>query len=306
MLWVVATPIGNLEEASPRAVRVLAEAEAILCEDTRRTRELLAALRLPTDPKRLHRLDAHAERGGAAVGRWLARLREGANVALVSDAGTPAVSDPGAELVRQALAEGLPVSPIAGPSALSAFVSVCGFTGEFVAFSGFFPREKKARAELGRCWTGLPRPALAVFFESPQRVVETAAWVAEQASAWGVTRAIFAKELTKRHERVFCGTPAEAAAAVAAEVAREGKLGEWVFALEAGDFYIGNIEKTDDAASPWYAALRCALACGVSASRAAKTVSQEFGVKKNLVYSAALSLEKVDMKNNREKNAAGD
>lgn len=302
-LWVVATPIGNLADASPRAIDALARASAILCEDTRRTRELLAALKLDTDPRRLHRFDQHVERARpAALARWLEELRAGRDLALVSDAGTPGVSDPGAELVRAALEAGLAVSPVAGPSALAAFVSVAGFTGNRVVFAGFFPREAKAReawrAELAR----LPRPALAVFFESPNRVADSARWLAEHAAPDGVSRLIFAKELTKKHERIFAGAPQAATRAVLEDLAREGERGEWVLAIELSESGEAP-DSTEPGSEHWLRALRCALAGGVSASRAAKIVSQEFGVKKNLVYSTAVE---IAPKISAEKSDSGD
>lgn len=293
-LRIVATPIGNLADASPRAKEALTAATSILCEDTRRTRELLAALGLPTDPKRLHRLDQHvAHENPRELARWIARLHEGEEIALVSDAGTPAISDPGAELVRLALDAGLEVTPIPGPSALAAIASVAGFIGNRLVFEGFFVRTARELAELDTRIAALPRPALVVFFESPNRMLATAEAIADRAHVWQVARVIYAKELTKRHEKLFVGTPADSLARLRAELEREGARGEWSLAIELSELEKSSPERAEAENQAWKQALRCVLAGGVSASQAAKIVSQEFGVKKNLVYSEALEQERV-------------
>lgn len=293
-LRIVATPIGNLADLSPRAREALTTATSILCEDTRRTRELLAALGLPTDPKRLHRLDQHVARENPReLERWIARLRDGEEIALVSDAGTPAISDPGAELVRLALDEGLEVTPIPGPSALAALASVAGFLGNRLVFEGFFARSAKELTELDARLAALPRPALAVFFESPNRMLATAEAIAERAHVWEVARVTYAKELTKRHEKLFAGAPIDALARLRAELEREGERGEWSLAIELSEREKPSTEHAEAENQAWKQALRCVLAGGVSASQSAKIVSQEFGVKKNLVYSEALEQERV-------------
>ena len=139
-LWVVATPIGNLGELSERARGALAQADAIYCEDTRRTGALLTAVGI--SGKSLRRLDAHS--GARAVEDAVARLESGESFAYVSDAGTPAISDPGSALVAAARARGVRVTPVAGPSAVAALLSVSGFEGTAFVFRGFFPQIGRA------------------------------------------------------------------------------------------------------------------------------------------------------------------
>jgi 16S rRNA (cytidine1402-2'-O)-methyltransferase len=137
-LWVVATPIGNLSDLSARCREALEQAEVILCEDTRRTLNLLRALDIPSDG-RLKRFDAHTESESTSF--WINQLLKGRKIALVSDAGTPAVSDPGARLVSEARRQGICVTPFPGPSAVMALLSVSGFQETAFTFSWIFSKE---------------------------------------------------------------------------------------------------------------------------------------------------------------------
>jgi 16S rRNA (cytidine1402-2'-O)-methyltransferase len=275
MLWVVATPIGNLQDLSPRAREALGRAGAVLCEDTRRTAKLTAALSIPA---RLERFDAHS--GERRVRELVERLRGGEDLALVTDAGTPGVSDPGARLVSAAREAGVEVVPVPGPSAVTALLSVSGFGETEFAFYGFFPRKAgdRARALAEAAGTG---PRIGVWFESPERVGEALAAVAEAAPGATV---VAGKELTKLHERVFAGAAAAAAAAVHGELAREGAVGEWCFAVLFPE-RAGAAESSE-----WVKALRLLLDVPLSASEAARRVSQVFGVNRREVYEAALAL----------------
>ena len=202
-LYVVATPIGNLEDVSARAVRVLGEVSAIAAEDTRITSRLLArhGIRKPLISYR-----APVERRG--LPRVMSALDEG-DVALVSDAGSPTLSDPGQALVEAAWAGGHTVVPIPGPSAITAALSVAGYGGPGFTFLGYLPRKP---GEMRRLLAGIaddPRPAVA--FESPYRVRKSLALVAEVLPERHLT---VARELTKLHEQVLRGLAAEVLAAL--------------------------------------------------------------------------------------------
>lgn len=194
-LFVVGTPIGNLEDMSLRAIRVLREADVIAAEDTRVTAQLLARHAIAQKPLALH---AHNER--ARTGQILQLLSEKKRVALVSDAGTPGISDPGAILVQAARAAGFRVTPIPGPSALAAALSVSGIAAEHVLFCGFLPAKPAARRH---AIEGLAtRSEALVFYEAPHRVVECVVDLACGMSQPGERRLVIARELTKLYESV--------------------------------------------------------------------------------------------------------
>jgi len=209
-LEVVATPIGNLADLSPRAREALADADLIAAEDTRRSGQLLSALGLQ---KPLISLHAHNERErGDAL---LARLRAGEVIALVSDAGTPLLSDPGFDLVQRAAAAGVEVRSVPGPTAIAAALSVAAVATDRFCFEGFLPakpRDRRQRLELLR-----REPRTLVFFEAPHRI---AAALQECAAVLGGTRqAAVARELTKLHESVYRGRLGELAQRAAQEPA---------------------------------------------------------------------------------------
>lgn len=197
-LYVVATPIGNLGDVTRRAVETLAACDVVLAEDTRRTRQLLTHLGIAG--KDVQRFDAHAS--DADVERVLARLAEGADVAAVTDAGTPAVSDPGEKLVEAAIAAGVKVVPIPGASAVLAALAASGIAGDGrFRFLGFLPRGGTERREAigAACAT----PEAVVLFEAPNRVQAT---MRDLADATPDRRACVARELTKLHEELVRGT----------------------------------------------------------------------------------------------------
>lgn len=194
-LHLVATPIGNLGDITLRALWVLRHVDRILCEDTRVTARLLAryGINTPLDPYHEH----NAERVRPAI---LAALRGGATLALVSDAGTPLVSDPGYKLVRAALEENLPVSAAPGPSAALTALILSGLPPDTFLFVGFLPKRSAGRRRALAQWTTLP--ATLIFFEAPSRL---AAALADMAELFGDRPAAVARELTKRHEEVRRG-----------------------------------------------------------------------------------------------------
>jgi 16S rRNA (cytidine1402-2'-O)-methyltransferase len=209
-LYVVGTPIGNLEDLSARALRVLSEVGAIAAEDTRVTARLLArhGIRKPMLSYR-----APVERRG--LPRVMAALDEG-DVALVSDAGTPTLSDPGAALVSAAWAAGHTVAPIPGPSAIAAALSIAGHGGPGFTFVGYLPRKPGDMRRLMQTLAGDPRPAVA--FESPFRIKRSLALIAEVLPDRALT---LARELTKVHEQVVRGTATEIAGALGDRVKGE-------------------------------------------------------------------------------------
>jgi 16S rRNA (cytidine1402-2'-O)-methyltransferase len=204
VLYVVATPIGNLGDVTLRAVDVLRVCDRVAAEDTRRTRQLLTHLGIEGKP--VDRLDAHA--GPREIERVVERLRAGERVALVTDAGTPGVSDPGEALVQAAIEAGVGVVPIPGASAVLAAIAASGLAGDGrFRFVGFLPRDGGARREAIAMVCATPEAV--VIFESPAR---TQATLGELAEATPARRACVARELTKMHEEIVRGTCAELAA----------------------------------------------------------------------------------------------
>ena len=198
-LFVVATPIGNLEDISARALRVLREAALIAAEDTRRTSHLLARYAISTPTTSLHE---HNEQ--QKLGSLIDRLNRGDAIALVSDAGTPTVSDPGQRLIREAIEAGIRVEAIPGPSAVLSALAVSGFLADTFTFLGFPPVRSKDRAE----W--LERLAkvrgAAIFFESPHRVASTLGAIL---NILGECQCLVGRELTKAHEELVRGPLSE-------------------------------------------------------------------------------------------------
>jgi 16S rRNA (cytidine1402-2'-O)-methyltransferase len=201
-LQVIATPIGNMGDLSTRAREALESADLIAAEDTRHTLTLLQAIGISRPLLSLH---AHNE--SQRVPDLLARLEAGEVIALVSDAGTPLLSDPGFELVTRAAQAGFEIVPIPGPSAITTALAVAGLPTSRFCFEGFLPaRERERRAELARL---AHESRTLVFFEAPHRIVETLADLA--AEFGGERQAVVARELTKSHETVYRGTLGELA-----------------------------------------------------------------------------------------------
>lgn len=213
-LVVVSTPIGNLDDLSERARRVLSEADLVACEDTRRTGLLLHRLGIKRPLLSLHE---HNERSRTPA--LIARLEAGETVALASDAGTPLVSDPGYLLVREAVRRGLPVEAVPGPSALLAALVVSGLPPHPFTFAGFPPPKSGRRRAFYRRLGELGHTF--IVFESPHRI---GASLRDAAGELGERPAALARELTKLHEEVLRGTLEELALAVAARESLKGEL----------------------------------------------------------------------------------
>ena len=224
-LWVVATPIGNLGDLAPRAIETLRDVDLILAEDTRHSRPLLQHFNVATPMQALH---DHNE--AQAVPGLVARMLDGQRMALISDAGTPLVSDPGFRLVHAARAAGVAVSPVPGPSALIAALSVAGIASDRFCFEGFLPAKAGARREQIARLRSETRTL--VFYESAHRILES---LHDLAEGFGDQRRIaVARELTKRFETVLDGTLSQVLQRVASDA--DQQRGEFVLVVEgAGD-----------------------------------------------------------------------
>ena len=217
MLYVVATPIGNLEDVTLRALRVLREVDVIAAEDTRRTRKLLARYEIHTPLTSYHEGNERAKAEALAQ-----RLEAGESVALVSDAGTPTISDPGYRLVRAAADKGLPVTPVPGASAAVAALSVCGLATDRFVFQGFLPSRRGRRKEKLQELREDPRTA--VYYEAPRRVRDT---LSDMREVLGDRAALVGRELTKAHEELLRGTLSE----LAERLDRDAPRGEFVIVV---------------------------------------------------------------------------
>ncbi|NLV32480.1 MAG: 16S rRNA (cytidine(1402)-2'-O)-methyltransferase [Acidobacteria bacterium] len=196
MLYLVATPLGNLEDITLRALRILKEADLVACEDTRYTARLLAHYGISTPRESYHKFNEESR-----TRRFLEMLREGRTIALVSDSGTPLVSDPGYTLVEACRREGIPVTPIPGPSAAIAALVGSGLPADAFLFAGFLPPRAAARRR--RLEELAPVPATLLFYESPHRLLAS---LGDMAEVLGERRACVARELTKIHEEFLSGT----------------------------------------------------------------------------------------------------
>jgi len=216
-LFLVATPIGNLEDVTARALRVLREADLVAAEDTRHTRRLLQHFGIPTRVVSLHE---HNERARATS--LVERVREGGNVALVTDAGSPGIADPGFPVVRAAVSAGVRVESVPGPSAVIAALQVSGLPTDAFLFAGFLPPRAAARRR--RLEELSERRETVVVFESPHRIEAT---LVDLEPVWGDRPIALVRELTKVHEQVLRGTARDVRAALRAEWRR----GEMVLVL---------------------------------------------------------------------------
>lgn len=195
MLFVVATPIGNLEDITLRALRILKEVDLIAAEDTRHTKKLLNKYSISTPLVSFHQHSSDAK-----AHQIVEKLKTGAQVALVTDAGTPGISDPGGVLVKAAQAADIKIIPVPGPSAITAVLSAAGIPADSFLFMGFLPK-KKGRTTLWREMKGLDVPI--VLYESPNRVVKTLQEIVEHL---GDREVIIGRELTKIHEEILKDT----------------------------------------------------------------------------------------------------
>ncbi len=263
-LLLVATPIGNLEDVTPRALRALAAADLLLAEDTRRTRILLDRYAVKAKPVSLH---AHNE--VARIGRALSILEDGGEVVLVSDAGTPVISDPGERLVAAAIAAGHRISIAPGPSAVPSALAVSGLPPIPFTFVGFLPRKASERDALLEDIAG--RRDTLVFFESPRRLVAT---LRQLAAVFGDRRACVARELTKRHEEVVHGSMLELA-----EHFLDAVRGEVTLVVEgaAREAPVASVEELD-------AEILTGLAAGESSKLLSMRLAKQSGLPRKTVY----------------------
>jgi 16S rRNA (cytidine1402-2'-O)-methyltransferase len=272
ILYVVGTPIGNLDDITVRAANTLREADRVVAEDTRRTRTLLA--HLGAERKPLTSLEAHAtEEQVARVVGW---LTAGESVALVTDAGMPSVSDPGGALVRASVEADVRVVPIPGPSAVTSAIAASGLGDGGFRFFGFLPRAGTARAD--SLATLLATPEAVVFFEAPQRIAAT---LAELAALCPARPLVIAREMTKLHEELLRGSVAEIAAA---ERDREW-LGEITVVLGT-DATAGAGAKIDDESIA--ARIREELSRGETAKNIAQRVAAWSGRSRREIYQRVL------------------
>jgi 16S rRNA (cytidine1402-2'-O)-methyltransferase len=269
ILYVVATPIGNLADASPRALETLRAADLLACEDTRTTRSLLARHGIERPAFALH---AHNER--AASAKLLAALREGRSVALVTDAGTPGISDPGALLVGEAHRAGIRVVPVPGPNAAVAAYSAAGFVADRFVFAGFLPAKAAARR---KALQSLDLPWPVILYEAPHRVLETVGDLVQQLG--GEREIVIARELTKKFEEVARLPLAQAAAWLRAHAHRQ--QGEFVLVLGPGPV------KEGDAAQAGH--VLEVLLGSLPASEAARLAARITGMPRNALYKLALA-----------------
>ena len=273
-LVLVATPLGNLGDLSPRALEFFRRADVIYCEDTRHSRVLFSANGIASGG-RLQALHEHNE--VAQSEHVVTRVREGQLVVLISDAGTPGISDPGTRVVAAVAAAGLRVSTAPGPSAVVAALSISGLPTERFIMEGFFPRRANDRARLVASWAEEERTI--VFYESPQRLVGV---LSELAQTFPDRRVAVVRELTKLHEEVIRGTTREVAAVLEQRVI----LGEIVVVLEGGQPVI---DVDDELVRR---ALREQFSTGVSTRDAVDFVSETLGASHRVVYQMALEVKK--------------
>jgi 16S rRNA (cytidine1402-2'-O)-methyltransferase len=265
-LAVCATPIGNLDDVTLRVLHELGEADVVLCEDTRHTRGLLE--RHGIEAKLL---SYHEHNEAKRVAELLPRLEAGVRMALVSDAGLPGVSDPGARLIAAALGAGVPVTVLPGPSAVETALVASGLVGDRYQFVGFLPRGER---QLDALWTELARwPFPVVAFESPQRLPRT---LASLARVLPDRPAAVCRELTKRFEEVARGSASELAARFA-----EPPKGEVVLVLGAA-----GVQREDVVAAS--AVVGELVAAGVPRRQAADVVARLTGTSRNALYRSSL------------------
>lgn len=269
-LYIVATPIGNLEDITLRGIRVLKEVDLIAAEDTRHTRKLLNHYGIHTD------LTSYFEHNKQEKGEYLiGKLKEGRDVALVSDAGTPGISDPGYDLIKSAIEEGIKVVPVPGASAVISALSMSGFATDSFAFEGFLPPREKGRRDKLESLRREPRTL--IFYESPQRLVST---LQDIHDTIGNRNIVVTRELTKIFEEALRGRVSD----ILESLDEQGVKGEIVIVLEGAgkEPFKGSIADELDNA----------LKNGLSMKEAIEAVSRGLGISKGEVYKEGLKMKK--------------
>jgi 16S rRNA (cytidine1402-2'-O)-methyltransferase len=263
-LYLVATPIGNLEDITYRAVRILGEAGLIACEDTRHTRKLLDHYGISRPMVSYHE---HNEASRAP--ELIEKMRQGTAIALVSDAGMPLVSDPGYRLVRSAIDNGFPIIPVPGPSALLAALAASGLATDSFHFGGFLPPKKLQRM---RALESLrAETATLIFYEAPHRILETLSDIAE---SLGERNVVVAREITKMHEEFLRGSAAEVRKTLAARPAVKGEF----------TLLIGKALAPSPDSTPVSEAVAELIGGGMERMDAIKAVAHRRGLSKRDVY----------------------
>ncbi len=273
VLYVCATPIGNLEDASIRLIKVLRSVDIIACEDTRRTAKLLQRFRIKTPMTSYHKHNLR-EKEAYLVDLMLS----GGRVALVSDAGTPGISDPGELLVRRARAEGIKVEVVPGPSALLAALVVSGLDTSRFVFEGFIPARDKERRDFLMRLASEPRTI--VLYEAPHRLLRT---LEDMEQIWGERQMAVARELTKVHEEVVQGTPAELRQHFAANPCK----GELTLVIEGCRQRRESVSR-----ETLLEEVQELIDRGIEKKEAFRLKAREYGIKKSDIYSLYLEAEK--------------
>ena len=270
VLYIIATPIGNLEDLTFRALRILKEVDLIAAEDTRHSRRLLDHYGIKTPLTSYHE---HNERSKAR--HLVERLQRGENIALISDAGTPLLSDPGQRLVQEASGVGISVSPVPGPSALVAALSASGLSMERFAFEGFLPAKGKERREKLQSLCAESRTL--VFYEAPHRLKES---LADIAVIFGARQMVLAREMSKVHEEFLRGSPGD----LITELAEREVRGELTLV-------IAGATGEPAAAETIRAEIRKLKSDGMRVKDIAALLGEKYGVAKREIYRMVLDLE---------------
>ena len=263
-LYIVATPIGNLEDITHRALRVLKEVDWIASEDTRQTRKLLDHFGITTPQLSYHE---HNERERAT--QLIEKLAAGINIALVSDAGTPLISDPGYRLVREAIEAGITVVPLPGPSAAVAALSASGLATDQFRFCGFLPAKGTQRRKLLE--EQKHETCTLIYYETPHRILEA---LADIDATLGARQVVVAREVTKMHEEFLRGTAAEVMAVLGARPSVKGEI----------TLMIARATVPEVSAVPIPQAVRALESAGMARMDAIKQIARERGLPKREVY----------------------
>lgn len=266
-LYIVSTPIGNLEDITLRALRVLKEVDVIAAEDTRHSAKLLRHYGITTPM-----ISYWGEKEKARSGEVIRRLLIGQSVALISDAGTPGISDPGSVLIEKAVGERIMIVPVPGPSALIAALSLSGLPVREFTFIGFLP-PKKTQREKTLTELSTEKRSL-IFYEAPHRVQET---LEDMLRTFGERRAALIKEITKLHEEVLRGKLSE----IVRLLARTTIAGEYVLVVEGG-------KGEAPSASEALLEVKMLMKKGKGRKEAVKTIAEQYGLSKKELYDASL------------------
>lgn len=270
-LYIVSTPIGNMEDITLRAIRILSEADLVAAEDTRHTARLLSYHKISAKLISCHEYNER-EKAESLV----EKMASGMSVALVSDAGTPSVSDPGYVLVRKAIENNIPVIPIPGPSAAITALSASGLPTDSFVFIGFPPKQSGKRAKLLQSLDKEERTV--IFYESPHRIISL---IEELSDLFSNRYAVLARELTKTYEEFLRGNLSEIL-----EILKERPLVKGECTLIVGGCEKNNKSSEVDLSQE----IRQGLMSGQSVSEIAKILSKQYGISKNKVYEEALRL----------------